>query len=238
MNESIGDNLERIRAQIEASASRAGRSAQEVTLVAVSKAHPPEAVGEAIASGQLLFGENRVQEARAKIARLPGRARWHLIGHLQSNKVRQALPLFERLHGIDSLEIAREVNRVAAELGLFPKVLLEVNVAGEGSKFGFGLETIPAQMEELLALERLEIDGLMAIPPFTPDAEASRPYFRALRECRDRLAQACRVPLPELSMGMSHDFPVAIEEGATFVRVGTSIFGTRKGKAWKPGGEA
>jgi len=238
MNESIGDNLERIRAQIEASASRAGRSAQEVTLVAVSKAHPPEAVGEAIASGQLLFGENRVQEARAKIARLPGRARWHLIGHLQSNKVRQALPLFERLHGIDSLEIAREVNRVAAELGLFPKVLLEVNVAGEGSKFGFGLETIPAQMEELLALERLEIDGLMAIPPFTPDAEASRPYFRALRECRDRLAQACRVPLPELSMGMSHDFPIAIEEGATFVRVGTSIFGTRKGKAWKPGGEA
>jgi len=234
MNESIGDNLEKVRGQIEASASRAGRSAGAVALIAVSKAHPPEAVGEAIASGQLLFGENRVQEARAKIPRLPERARWHLIGHLQSNKIRQALPLFERLHGIDSLALAREVNRVAAELGLFPKVLLELNVAGEGSKFGFNPEAIRAEMEELLALDRLEIDGLMAIPPFTPEPEASRPYFRALRECRDRLAREFRVPLPELSMGMSHDFPIAIEEGATFVRVGTAIFGSRKGKAWKP----
>ena len=175
-----------------------------------------------------------MQEARAKMPLLPSRVRWHLIGHLQSNKIRQALPAFERIHSIDSVELAREVDRIAGELGLFPKIFLEVNVAGESSKFGFKPEALRANLEELLTLERVAIDGLMTIPPYDPDPEASRKYFAALRELRDRLADEFRAPLPELSMGMSGDFAVAIEEGATFVRVGTAIFGERKGKAWKP----
>ena len=160
-----------------------------------------------------MFGENRVQEARAKIPLLPSSARWHFIGHLQGNKVRQALPLFEMIESVHSLEIARDIDRVAAQLGLFPRVLIEVNVAGKGTKFGFKPETLEQEMEALLALERLEIRGLMAIPPFVQEAEDARPYFRRLRETRDAIQEKCRVPLPELSMGMSGDFPVAIEEG-------------------------
>ncbi len=234
MKESLESNLEKIRAQVRAAALRSGRGEEAVTLIAVSKAHPPEAVAEALEAGQFLFGENRVQEARAKAARLPERVRWHLIGHLQSNKVRQALPLFERIHSVDSLEIARDINRIAGELGLFPKVLLEVNVAGESTKFGFTPTRLEAELDELLALDRLEIDGLMAIPPFTPEPEASRPSFVRLRECRERIAALSGLPFGELSMGMSHDFAVAIEEGATMVRVGTAIFGERQGKSWKP----
>ena len=234
MEKSISENLHTVRERIAGAANRAGRAPAAITLVAVSKTHAPETVMEAIDAGQIVFGENRVQEARAKIPLLPGRMRWHLIGHLQSNKVRQALATFERIHGIDSLALGRDVNRIAGEMGLFPKVMLEVNVAGEGSKFGFDPNVLRAGMEELLTLDRVAIDGLMAIPPFDPDPESSRKYFVALRECRDRLSTEFRVPLPELSMGMSGDFEVAIEEGATFVRVGTAIFGTRRGKAWKP----
>lgn len=234
MKNLIADRLELIASKIVDSATKSGRQPQDVQLVAVSKAHAPEDIEEALAAGQTVFGESRVQEARAKASLLPSRARWHFIGHLQSNKVRQALPLFERIHSIDCLDLARDVNRVAAELGLFPKVLLEVNVAGESTKFGFKPEVLRAQMEDLLELDRIALDGLMIIPPFTPDAEQSRKYFATLRELRDRLSTECRVPLPHLSMGMSHDFHVAIEEGATFVRVGTAIFGERKGKAWKP----
>jgi len=237
MNLSISENLHSIRSQIAEALAKAGRK-DRVELVAVSKAHGPEAISEAVEAGQLLMGENRVQEARAKAALLPSRIRWHFIGHLQSNKVRQALPLFERIHSVDSLEIARDVNRVATELGLFPKVLLEINVAAESTKHGFKPEALRAEMEALLELDRLAIDGVMAIPPFAPKAEESRKYFAALRETRDRISEEFRVPLPELSMGMSHDFPVAIEEGSTFVRVGTAIFGERKGKAWKPEGAA
>ncbi len=236
MSDSFASRLDRITETLIAAAERAGRSPAEVTLIAVSKSHPPEALAEALEAGQTLFGENRVQEARAKAPLLPSRARWHLIGHLQSNKVRHALPLFECIQSIDSLALATEVNRVAADLGLFPRVLLEVNVAGEGSKFGFSPERLEAEMEELLALDRLTIEGLMAIPPFSPEPEDSRRYFAALRECRDRVSTNCRVPLPELSMGMSHDFAVAVEEGATYVRVGTALFGERKGKTWKPEG--
>ena len=227
-------HLEAVRAQIAEAAARSGRRADAVTLVAVSKTHSPEAILEAVDAGQLVFGENRVQEARAKMPLLPSRVRWHLIGHLQSNKIRQALPAFERIHSLDTLALARDTNRIARELGLFPKVFLEINVAGESSKFGFNPDALRAAMEELLALDRVAIDGLMTIPPFTPEAEASRRYFAALRELRDRLASEFRVPLPELSMGMSGDFAVAIEEGATFVRVGTALFGERRGKAWKP----
>ena len=230
----FAENLEAIRAQIAEAAAQSGRRPEEITLVAVSKTHSPEAILEAVDAGQLVFGESRVQEARAKMPLLPGRIRWHLLGHLQSNKIRQALPAFERIHGIDTLALARDTNRIAGELGLFPKIFLEVNVAGESSKFGFNPEGLRAAMEELLALDRVSIDGLMTIPPFAPDAESSRKYFAALRELRDRLSSEFRVPLPELSMGMSGDFAVAIQEGATFVRVGTALFGERRGKAWKP----
>ena len=234
----LAENLENVRAAIVNAAARAGRDASEVELVAVSKTHPPESVHEALDAGQLLFGESRVQEARAKIPMLPGRARWHFIGHLQKNKVRHALPIFELFHGIDSLELARDVDRIAEEAGAFPKVLLEVNVAGEASKFGFTPERVRAQLEELLALNRVQIEGLMTIAPFAPEAEPSRKHFAALRELRDRLQTEFRVPLPRLSMGMSGDFTVAIEEGATLVRVGTAIFGKRSGKGWRPAAES
>lgn len=230
----IADNLETVRGEIAQAAARAHRDEKEITLIAVSKTHGPESILEVVDAGQLILGENRVQEARAKMPLLPSRVRWHLIGHLQSNKIRQALPAFERIHGIDSVGLARDVDRIAGELGLFPKIFLEVNLAGESSKFGFNPETLRAHMEELLTLKRVSIDGLMVIPPFESDPEASRKYFVALRELRDRLASEFRAPLPELSMGMSGDFAVAIEEGATFVRVGTAIFGERTGKAWKP----
>ena len=230
----IATRLATVQATIAEAAARAGRKADDIALVAVAKTQAPEAVQEAIDAGQLLFGENRVQEAKAKIPLLPSRARWHFIGHLQKNKIRHALPLFELIHGIDSLELARDLDRIAAEAGAFPRALLEVNVAGEGSKFGFAPAQLPEQMEALLALERVQIDGLMCIPPPVPRAEEARRYFVLLRELRDRLETAGGVPLRQLSMGMSGDYPVAIEEGATLVRVGSAIFGERTGKAWKP----
>ncbi len=237
MNE-IADRLAAVHTEIAAAAVRAGRNAEEIELVAVSKTHPPETLLAALDAGQCVFGENRVQEARAKIPLLPGRARWHLIGHLQKNKIRHALAAgFELYHGLDTLELAQEFDRIAEEAGQFPRVLLEVNVAGEASKFGFSPDQLRAEMEALLALGRLQIEGLMTIPPLAPEAENSRPFFIALRELRDRLQAEFRVPLPRLSMGMSGDFAVAVEEGATLVRVGTAIFGTRRGKAWKPAGD-
>lgn len=235
----LSDRLAAVQDQIAAAATRAGRPAEEVTLVAVSKTHSPEEIEEAIHAGQILFGESRVQEAKAKIPLLPGRARWHFIGHLQRNKIRHALGIgIELFHGIDSLETARDLDRIAAEAGLHPRLLLEVNVAGESSKFGFSPKTIREQMEELLAFERLQIEGLMTIAPFATEAESSRPHFVALRELRDALQSEFRLPLPQLSMGMSGDYTVAVEEGATLVRVGTAIFGTRRGKAWKPQSES
>ena len=235
---SISENLAAVRAVMAEAALRAGRDPESIELVAVSKTHAPEAIHEALEAGQTIFGESRVQEARVKIPLLPGRARWHFIGHLQKNKIRQALPLFELFHGIDTLELARDLNRVAGEAGTFPKVLLEVNVAGEASKFGFSPEKMDAQMEELLALDRVQIDGLMTIAPYAPEAEPSRRHFAALRELRDRLETEFRAPLPQLSMGMSGDYQVAIEEGATLVRIGTAIFGSRRGKGWRPAVES
>ena len=196
-------------------------------LVAITKTHPAEKVREAIEAGPTLFGESRVQEARAKIPELPSNARWHFVGHLQKNKIRHALPLFELFHSIDSLALAQEMNRIAADEGMHPRVLLEVNVAGEGSKFGFSPDKLRKQMEELLALQRLSILGLMTIPPLADEAEASRKYFVQLRELRERLQTEFHVDLPQLSMGMTQDFPIAVEEGATLVRVGTAIFGER-----------
>ena len=230
----LAENLDAVHRAIAEAAGRAGRDGEAVKLVAVSKTHPPEAVQEALDANQTLFGESRVQEARAKIPLLPSRARWHFIGHLQKNKIRHALPLFDLFHGVDSLELARDFNRISQEAGAFPKVLLEVNVAGEGTKFGFKPAALRAQIEELLALDRLQIDGLMCIPPPVPRAEDARRFFAALRELRDAVQAEARVPLPQLSMGMSADFAVAVEEGATLIRVGTAIFGERTGKTWRP----
>lgn len=155
--------------------------------------------------------------------------RWHFIGHLQKNKIRHALPLFELFHSIDSRALAEDVERIADEEGVRPRVLLEVNLAGEGSKIGFAPEQLRAEMEAMLSLTRVSIEGLMTIPPMVPEAEQARPYFVSLRELRDKLEQEFLVRLPHLSMGMSHDYAVAIEEGATLVRVGTAIFGGRAG---------
>jgi pyridoxal phosphate enzyme (YggS family) len=225
--EAIGENLARVREQIAAAAARSGRSPDDVELVAVSKTHPAEKVQAAVEAGQLLFGESRVQEARVKIPLLPSRLRWHFIGHLQKNKIRHALPLFELFHGIDSLALVEDMQRIADEEGMRPRILLEVNVAGEASKHGFSPEAFRRDLEPALSLGRLSIEGLMTIPPLAPDAEGSRRYFVALRELRDQVEAEFNLKLPQLSMGMSGDFPIAIEEGATLVRVGTAIFGER-----------
>lgn len=225
--EPIAENLERVRSQIAEAAKRSGRSPADIELVAISKTHEAEKVRAAFDAGQQLFGESKVQEARAKIPLLPSALRWHFVGRLQKNKIRHALPHFELFHSVDSLELARDMNRIADEEGLHPRVLLEVNVAGEGSKIGFAADALHGQMEALLELPRLTIEGLMTIPPFALEAEASRQYFVALRELRDRFAAQFQIELPHLSMGMTGDFMVAIEEGATLVRVGTAIFGKR-----------
>jgi pyridoxal phosphate enzyme (YggS family) len=227
---SVAQNLERVREQIVGAAVKVGRAVDEIELVAITKTHPADKIREAIEAGQTLFGESRVQEARAKIPELPSVLRWHFVGHLQKNKIRHALPLFELFHSVDSLALAQDMNRIANEEGLHPRVLLEVNVAGEGSKFGFKPETVRAEMESLLALARLSIEGLMCIPPLAEEAEASRAFFVQLRELRDALEKEFDLKLPQLSMGMTNDFMVAVEEGATLVRVGTAIFGERTKK--------
>jgi pyridoxal phosphate enzyme (YggS family) len=223
----IAENLDRVRNQIAEVAKKSGRLPENIELVAISKTHEAEKVRAAFDAGQQLFGESRVQEARVKIPLLPSAARWHFVGRLQKNKIRQALPLFELFHSVDSLDLAQQMNRIADEEGLRPRVLLEVNVAGEGSKIGFAPDALRAQMETLLELPRLTIEGLMTIPPLAPEAEASRSHFVALRELRDQFAREFKIGLPRLSMGMTGDFMVAIEEGATMVRVGTAIFGKR-----------
>jgi len=224
---SIAENLDRVREQIAHAAIKSGRSATDVELVAITKTHPAEKVREAIEAGQSLFGESRVQEARAKIPELSSNTRWHFVGHLQKNKIRQALSLFEMIHSIDSLALAEDINRIAEEEGSYPRVLLEVNLAGEGSKFGFRPEALRKQMEALLPLPRLSIEGIMCIPPLAGEPEDSRKFFVQLRELRDSLEKEFSVKLPQLSMGMTNDFAIAVEEGATLVRVGTAIFGER-----------
>jgi pyridoxal phosphate enzyme (YggS family) len=224
---SIAENLKRVWEQIAQAATNAGRNIKDVELVAITKTHPAEKVHEAVEAGQTLFGESRVQEARAKIPELSSNIRWHFVGHLQKNKVRQALPLFETIHTVDSLALAQDINRIAEEEGLYPRVLLEVNVAGEGSKFGFAADQLRQQMEALLLLPRLSIEGLMCIPPLAVESEDSRKFFVQVRELRDSLEKEFNMKLQQLSMGMTNDYSIAVEEGATLVRVGTAIFGER-----------
>ncbi|MEI6535210.1 MAG: YggS family pyridoxal phosphate-dependent enzyme [Verrucomicrobiaceae bacterium] len=223
----IHDNIDNVKSKIAEALARSGRSADSVELLAVSKTFSADIIREAVDAGLRFFGENKVQEILAKQPLLPARLRWHLIGHLQSNKIRKILPFVEAIQSVDSLDLARDIDRVAAELGLFPKVYLEVNVAAEASKFGFAPAALESQIEDLLKLDRLEIQGLMCIPPPAPDAGDSRKYFVFLREFRDRLEKQTGAPFNALSMGMSHDYAIAVEEGATIVRVGSAIFGGR-----------
>jgi pyridoxal phosphate enzyme (YggS family) len=225
--------LERMHAALK----KAARPIDSSQLVAVSKTHPPEAVQQLVHCGQTLFGESRVQEARAKIPLCPSKCQWHFIGRLQRNKIRQALPLFELFHGVESLETAFDMERIAAEDGHRPDILVEVNLARESSKFGFTEQALLELFERLLQLNRVTIRGLMCIPPPAVKPEDNRPYFARLRNLRDELEQRFDARLPELSMGMTGDFEVAIEEGAKMVRVGTAIFGERTGSQWRPPSE-
>ncbi len=223
----ICKNLEAIEQRICAACEKAGRSRDEVRLVAVSKHNPFEAVREAAEAGQILFGENRVQEAQAKIPRCPVNLQWHLIGHLQSNKARIAASgLFRMIHSVDSVKLLRALDTYAA---VPLPILIQVNISGEGSKSGCVPADAAALIEAANACSQVEVHGLMTIPPFTPDPEKARMHFSNLRKLRDELQQTTGTPLPELSMGMSKDFEIAIEEGATLIRVGTDIFGSRQG---------
>jgi PLP dependent protein len=224
---SLAENLDSIQQRIRAACQRAGREPNSVALLAVAKTHPPAAVSAAADLGLLLFGENKVQEARAKIPLCPGRLSWHFIGHLQSNKCREAVELFTMIESVDSLSLAQEINKRAEAAAKTLPILLEVNVAGEASKFGYQPERLLAELKAINALPRIEIHGLMAVPPWSPRAENSRPHFRRLRELKEEAEALLGAPLPHLSMGMSGDFEVAIEEGATIVRVGTALFGER-----------
>lgn len=226
---SLTENFQKIQQQIRDACERSGRDIHSVLLLAVSKTHPAEAIQSAVGAGQIFFGESKVQEAKAKIPLCPGKARWHFIGHLQSNKVRDAVELFEMIQSVDSLNLAREISKRSEQAAKTMPVLLEVNVAGEGSKFGYQPEQLLADLEIINALPKIEIHGLMAIPPYATDVEKSRPYFHRLRELKERAEAVLGAPLPHLSMGMSGDFETAIEEGATIVRIGTALFGPRAG---------
>ena len=219
--------LPSLQNRIAAAAQRSGREVSAVELVAVSKYQPAQKIHALMEEGISLFGESRVQEAAAKIPLLPTKLHWHFIGHLQSNKIRKALPLFELFHSVDSLDLALAMDLIAGEMGRFPRVLLEVNVSGEASKYGFSPTTLKASLDQLLRLQRLQVEGFMTIAPLTPKPEETRPYFSQLRELRDEAARDFGIPLSLLSMGMSHDFEIAIEEGATLVRIGSALFGER-----------
>lgn len=224
----IQDQLRQIRADIAAAEQRAGRAPGSVLLLAVSKTFPAEDVVQAYRDGQRDFGENRLQEAMGKMPQLPPDCRWHLIGPLQRNKVRKALEQgFALIEAVDSAKLAQAVSRIAGELGVTARILLEVNVDGEESKHGFTPEELLTGWDELTALPNLDICGLMCIPAPTESPEEARPAFAALRTLAETLRQRGPLPLPELSMGMSHDYAVAVEEGATIVRVGSAIFGRR-----------
>lgn len=221
---SISTSFDSVRGRIAAAASRSGRHPSEIKLIAVSKTHSPEVIRKALSAGASVFGENKVQEAEGKIVEL-GRdgIEWHLIGHLQSNKARKAVQLFDYVHTLDSIELAERLERICIEEGREElKILIQVDLAGEDTKSGAAESNLPSLIEYLRSCERLKLTGLMILPPFFDDPEATRPYFKRLRENRDELLSG-----GELSMGMSHDFEVAIEEGSTIVRVGTAIFGQR-----------
>lgn len=225
--QSVEERVGAVRARMEAGCARAGRDPASVRLVAVSKTFGPEAVTAVAAAGLDVFGENRVQEAAQKIPLTPGSLHWHLVGHLQSNKVKLAVRLFDAIHSVDSLKLLKLIDAQCEEAGRRLSVFLEINVSGEGSKFGLAPDAAAPVLEAIGECHHAEVQGLMTVPPFTPDPAAAAPHFARLRELRDGWQQEFNVALPELSMGMSHDLEIAIAEGATWVRVGAALFGER-----------
>jgi len=225
----VAENLEVVNRRLTAAAQRAGRDPGEVRLVAVSKKVEVQRLRQAVAAGHRRFGENYVQEAKGKIAALEPGLSWHLVGSLQTNKAREAAALFDLIHGVDRLRLAQALDQAAARLDKVQEVLIQVNLTGEATKSGVPPAEAAELVREAARLPHLRVVGLMTMPPWFADPEAARPYFQALRELRDRLRRLPDLPLPELSMGMSGDYEVAVEEGATLVRVGTAIFGARPG---------
>ncbi|EEF61079.1 YggS family pyridoxal phosphate-dependent enzyme [Pedosphaera parvula] len=223
----LAENLEKIQQRINAACERAGRQPETVTLQAVSKGQLPAAIREASKLGLTLFGENKVQEAKAKIGQCPANLRWHMIGHLQSNKCRDAVHFFQMIQSVDSLALAQEIDKWADKSAKTMPILLEVNIAGESSKFGYRPDQLLSELLQINALHKIEIHGLMTIAPWTPEPEKVRPIFQKLRLLKEECEKILGAPLPHLSMGMSGDFEIAIEEGATIVRIGTALFGPR-----------
>lgn len=229
MNDStIKERVDAITNRINAACERCGRDPAEVEVVAVSKTHPPEIIREAADCGLTVFGESRVQEARAKIPECPGHLTWHLVGHLQSNKVRPAVELFDVVHSIDSKKLLGLVDETAKSAGKVINVYLQINVAGESTKYGLSPEDAPAVLEDASSRYNVNLCGLMTIPPLSDNLEKTSQYFKGLRELRDTWQESLGFSIDRLSMGMTHDFELAIEEGATTVRIGTAIFGKRK----------
>ena len=228
----IADNLTIIEERIANAASKAGRNAQDIKLIAVSKTVDAERIKQAIEAGATILGENYIQEARNKIKEIGQGARWDFIGHLQSNKAKYAVDLFEMIHSVDRLSLAQEINRVAEKKGKKVRILVQVNISGEETKSGINPQKVRTLIGEIASMSNLSLEGLMTMPPYFDDPEKARLYFTALRELRYTLLQESigGVNLQELSMGMSGDFEVAIEEGATMVRIGTAIFGERPPK--------
>jgi pyridoxal phosphate enzyme (YggS family) len=226
---SIADNIRTVKDRIASAAKRADRDPASVRLVIVTKTVDSERIKEAVDAGATILGENRVQEAKEKIEKLGNVASWHLIGHLQVNKAKHAVKLFDLIHSVDNMELAAEIDKQSAKIGKVQNVLVEVNIAGEASKAGMAVKNAPALVREIAKHANITIQGLMTIPPYSEQPEDSRPYFCVLRELAENIARE-NIPnaaMKELSMGMSGDFEVAVEEGATMVRVGTSIFGER-----------
>jgi len=223
----LAASLERVRHRMNAACLRSRRDPSSVILLAVTKGQPPHVVRAAVELGLSLFGENRVQEAKLKIGQCPTALRWHLIGHLQSNKCRDAVHFFQMIQSVDSLPLAEEINKYAEKSAKTMPVLLEVNVAGEATKFGFKPDEVLAQLDRINSLRKIEIHGFMTMAPYSLEPEKVRPIFRRLRELKEASEQSLGAPLTHLSMGMSSDFEIAIEEGATMVRVGSALFGPR-----------
>jgi len=223
----IRDNLLRVRERIERAAQKAGRDPKGIRLVAVSKTVEVARIKEAIEAGVSILGENYIQEAQKKIEDIGKPVSWHFIGHLQSNKARYAVRLFEMVHSVDSVSLAEELNRRAEQEGRVIQVMVEVNLSGEATKFGTDEERVSNLARRIRDLEHLSLEGLMTMPPYFDSPELGRPYYTALRELKEKMIQE-GIPMKELSMGMSNDFEIAVEEGATYVRIGTAIFGPRQ----------
>ncbi len=223
----IPDRLEGIRDRMNEACRRAGRAPDSVRLVAVTKTRSIAEIRTAVEAGVTELGENRVQEAESKVPEIGSKVRWHLVGHLQKNKIKKALSLFEMIHSLDSVELGRRIDRAAAELDKVQPVLIQVDLAGEETKFGLPESELFEALEALAELPRLRVEGLMVLPPYYEDLDAVRPFFRRLRELVDQARERGLSLGSELSMGMSHDFEAAIEEGATLVRIGTALFGAR-----------